>query len=286
MDYDTCVLQEKAGVEASEKLLGTIFKLAAETSKDVQEIKANQRAILLENASLKASNSQLQNQINVLKGEVVLLNTKLSTFATPPPRSRMESPDELSYPSPFKPCYEARPLDGAHLLDALNAEEGEGDFAAAPTGPFDVLVPGPAAASRVVDTALSKALDLNVAAMGEQLDCIIQQEERVAGPQIYRIPKPPGSRTAPPLDFNNHARSGANNPGRNAGETLKSFLSHLAKNGFINVKSLASRSVPPECQRKKGYFTCSLQLLVFAGNQGNIGIVGNHACGTRFDIPL
>ena len=102
LDYDTCVLQEKAGVEASEKLLGTIFKLAAETSKDVQEIKANQRVILLEYASLKASNPELQNQMIVLKGKVALINIKLSKFATPPPRSRMEPPDELIHPLPFK----------------------------------------------------------------------------------------------------------------------------------------------------------------------------------------
>ena len=79
----------------------------------------------------------------------------------------MEPPDELSHPLPFKPCYESRPLDGAHLLGALGAEGGEGAFVAAPTGPYNAVVPGPVAASRVVDTALSKALSLNVAAPGE-----------------------------------------------------------------------------------------------------------------------
>ena len=168
-DHSTRVLQEKTRGEGGEKLLGAILKLAAETSKDIQEIKANQRAILLENASLKASNSQLQNQTSVSKGEVVLLKTKLSKFTTPPPRSRMESRDELNHPLHFRYSYDAGPFNGADLLDALEVEGGEGSFVAPPSCPVDAIVPASTVADKEVDTALPEALSLDVAGPGELL---------------------------------------------------------------------------------------------------------------------
>ena len=156
-----------------------------------------------------------------------------------------------------------------HLLDALNAKGGEGSFAVAPTGPSDALVPVPAGACREADTALSEAISLNATAPGEQLaqlECAMQQEERAAGPKINRSLVPPGTQIYPPLQFNNYTCSGTEHWGRNAGDTLKYVLFHLADNGFLNAKTLASSSVLPEYQRNKGYFTYSLQLSVFAGN--------------------
>ena len=176
-NYTTRVLQDKTRGEGGKKLLGAIFKLAADTLKDFQEIKANQGAILLKNASLKASNSQLQNQTSVLKGEVVLLNTKLSKFTTPPPRSRMKSRDELDHPWHFRHSYDAGPFNGADLLDALEAEGEQGSFAAAPTCPVDALVPASVVVDKEVDTALPEALSLDVTGPGErlaQLDSIMQ----------------------------------------------------------------------------------------------------------------
>ena len=109
--------------------LDALFQICVETSRCVSDIKHSQRELLLENTSLKAEKSQLQNHSSALKservslnqhvsnlqGQVAALTTKLSKFTTPPRRFDME---QRAY---SLAGYEVDVEAGACLLNALDS---------------------------------------------------------------------------------------------------------------------------------------------------------------------
>ena len=222
--------------------------------------------MVIENASQKATISQIYNQVDILKdvttqltvkmhelslknamlkAELVQATNKLTFFQTPervpPPSLPVFALDFSNEPTgvggPLTEISEARESDFSEDADA-----------------FDVN-----------DTRVSEAMVLHIRNKDTKADAPPQ----AAVASVTASIQPTG------LSYNNNSRVVAENDDKNGGEFSSGCLLTLSEQGCINASSLDISTVPPSFKKNSSYLAHCLGLAEYVGEKDDTDILGN-----------
>ena len=265
-DYQQRLHQSKVAVLKDDSESRMVYPLLVSMAKDLKDIKQQQRGMIVENASQKATISQMYNQVDVLKGVTTQLTVKTRELSLKNARLKVELAQATNKLTFFQtPERVPPPSLPAFPLGFSNEPTGVGGPLTSIAAARELNFSEDADAFDVIDTDVSEAMALNVRNNDTEVD--IPPQAAVAS--VSASIEPTG------LSYNNNSRVVAENDGKNGGEFFQGCLVTLSEQGCINASSLSASTIPPSFKKNSSYLTHCLGLAEYVGEQDDIDILGN-----------